>query len=152
MTIEELKSTINSWESGLEFPENKQFLEVVVPAGKLHAICKKLKDTKETAFDYLFMLTGIDSGDCFTVVYHIESTSLKHKIAIKAKTASRENTDIDTVCDIWRTAEFQEREAYDLLGINFKNHPDLRRLFLDDNWVGYPLRKDYKDDEKLIVR
>jgi NADH:ubiquinone oxidoreductase subunit C len=66
--------------------------------------------------------------------------------------ATRVNPNFDTVCGLWRTAEWHEREIFDLLGIKFNNHPDLRRLFLDDEWVGYPLRKDYKDDINIIER
>jgi NADH:ubiquinone oxidoreductase subunit C len=58
---------------------------------------------------------------------------------------------LDSVCDIWRTAEFQEREVYDLLGIRFKGHPDMRRFFLDSSW-GYPLRKDYVDDINIVTK
>ena len=68
---------------------------------------------------------------------------------VKAK-LDRVNPEIETVCDIWRTAEFHEREAYDLLGIKFLNHPDLRRLFMTDDWNGWPLRKDYEDPVNMI--
>jgi NADH-quinone oxidoreductase subunit C len=152
MTNEELKSIVNGLTQGLEFPENKQFLEVVVPAGALHSFAKQLKETKETAFDYLISLTGVDYDTNMGITYHLESTTFHHCLVMKVFTNDRENPEVDSVFDIWTTAEFQEREAFDLLGIKFTHHPDLRRIFLDDNWVGYPLRKDYKDDEKLIER
>jgi NADH:ubiquinone oxidoreductase subunit C len=72
-------------------------------------------------------------------------------VVIKAKINSRENPEIDTVCDLYRTAEFHEREIFDLYGIVFKNHPDLRRLLLTDDWVGYPMRKDYVDPVNMIA-
>jgi NADH:ubiquinone oxidoreductase subunit C len=84
------------------------------------------------------------------VVYHLRSTKLGHELVLKVKTEDRENPSFDTVCDIWRTAEFHEREIFDLLGIRFNNHPDLRRMFLDENWVGYPLRKDYSDEVNIV--
>ena len=89
-------------------------------------------------------------GKYLMVVYHLESTKQGHTIVLKVKTEDRQNPVFDTVCDIWRTAEFHEREIFDLLGIRFNNHPDLRRLFLDENWVGYPLRKDYQDEVNIV--
>ena len=83
------------------------------------------------------------------MVYHLTSTSHRHTVVVKSK-LDRVNPEIETVCDIWRTAEFHEREAYDLLGIRFLNHPDLRRLFMTDDWQGWPLRKDYEDPVNMI--
>ena len=84
------------------------------------------------------------------VVYHLESTIHGHQLVLKVRTADRENGAIDTVSDIWRTAEFHEREVYDLMGIRFTNHPDLRRLFLEEGWKGHPLRKDYADEVNIV--
>ena len=84
------------------------------------------------------------------MVYHLSSTIHRHTIVVKAKIADRNNAAIESVYNIWATAELNEREAYDLFGINFTNHPDLRRLFLTDDWVGYPLRKDYEDPINMI--
>jgi NADH-quinone oxidoreductase subunit C len=85
-----------------------------------------------------------------SMVYHLRSTKLEHCIVIKAKIADRGNPQIETVSQIWRTAELNEREAYDLFGIKFLNHPDLRRLLLTDDWEGWPLRKDYVDEVNII--
>jgi len=82
-------------------------------------------------------------------VYHFTSTTYRHTIVVKSK-LDRNNPEIETVSDIWRTAEFHEREAYDLFGVKFINHPDLRRLFMTDDWVGWPLRKDYEDAVNMI--
>lgn len=152
MTNEQLQEKISGWIPGVEFPENKQYLEVLVPADSIHQMAKQLRDTPETAFDYLICLSGVDYGDSLAVVYHIESTTHRHMIVLKVKTTDRENPNFDTVCHIWRSAEWFEREVYDLLGVKFNNHPDLRRLLLPDDWVGHPLRKDYKDDINLIER
>jgi NADH:ubiquinone oxidoreductase subunit C len=92
----------------------------------------------------------VDLADHMQVVYHLKSTELNHYVVIKAQIKTREKPEIDSVCDIWRTAEFHEREVFDLFGIVFKNHPDLRRIFLDTDWVGFPLRKDYEDPYNMI--
>jgi NADH-quinone oxidoreductase subunit C len=150
MNPENLKERILSLAPESEFEENKQFLTAIIPAGKLHAVAQKLKDDNDTSLDYLFCLTGVDMTKYLMVVYHLSSTQHKHSLVLKVKSDNRENPVIDSVCDIWRTAEFLEREVYDLLGIRFNNHPDLRRIFLDENWKGYPLRKDYKDEVNIV--
>ena len=85
------------------------------------------------------------------IVYHIESTKHRHVMVMKCDTADREDPKIDSVREIWQTAKYHEREAYDLLGVHFNNHNDLRRLFLEDGW-GFPLRKDYKDEVRIVER
>ncbi len=135
---------------GIEFDEEQQFLTVVIPRTELHRVAKELKENSETAFDYLFCLTGVDWPTHLEVVYHLESTKHGHIVVLKARTEDRENPVLDTVCDIWPTAEFHEREAYDLFGIKFNNHPDLRRLLLTEDWEGYPLRKDYVDEINIV--
>ena len=83
------------------------------------------------------------------MVYHLRSTSTKDNMVVKVK-LNRDLPEIATVSDIWRTAEFHEREVFDLFGVVFLEHPDLRRLMLTDDWVGYPLRKDYEDPINMI--
>ena len=150
MDLEKLKERLVTLVPEAEFEENKQFLTAFIPAGKLHSTARALRASEDTAFDYLFCLTGVDMIKYLMVVYHLSSTKHKHSIVLKVKTEDRVNPAFDTVCDIWRTAEFLEREVYDLLGIKFNNHPDLRRIFLDENWKGYPLRKDYKDEVNIV--
>jgi NADH:ubiquinone oxidoreductase subunit C len=133
------------------FPENKQYSEVIVPADRLHAFCESLKTTPNLLFDYLISLTAVDWKDHFIMVYHITSTKYRHTVVVKTPINSREHPVVDTLSDIWKTAEFHEREVYDLFGISFRNHPDLRRLFLDDDY-GYPLRKDFTDESRMIVK
>jgi NADH-quinone oxidoreductase subunit C len=135
-----------------EFQENKQFLTFIIPPDKMHVLALKLKGEADLAFDYLFCLSGVDMIKYFEVVYHLESTSLNHQLVLKVRTADRDNAAVDTVCDIWRTAELHEREIYDLLGVRFNNHPDLRRFFLEEGWIGHPLRKDYVDEVNIIER
>ncbi len=129
--------------------QGAQFHELVVPADKLHDAAETLKNYKEQPFDFLISLTAVDHLTKFTVVYHLEST-LSHKlIVVKADLEDRDKPGIDTVSDLWVTAEFHEREVFDLFGIHFNHHPDMRRLFLEDDY-GFPLRKDFRDDVNII--
>jgi NADH-quinone oxidoreductase subunit C len=103
-----------------------------------------LKDEPDLQFNYLMCLSGIDygAGKNLEVVYHLQSMTLTHQIALKVE-LPRESPSAPSVALIWRTADWHEREAYDLFGIRFEGHPDLRRIFLPDDWEGHPLRKDY---------
>jgi NADH:ubiquinone oxidoreductase subunit C len=149
MDNDKLKEKVLSIVPNAEVVNGKQYLEVTVIPGKIHEIAKQLKENPETNFDFLFCQSGVDYGDSLGVVYHIESVKYKHSIVLKTKIANRETPVIESVYDIWKAAEYPEREIYDLFGIKFRNHPDLRRFFLDDSW-GYPLRKDYVDDVNII--
>jgi NADH-quinone oxidoreductase subunit C len=153
MTNEALQNLISSWIPELEFTEEKsQFLNITVQPEQLIALMTQLKSNSETNFDYLFCLTGVDWGTALGVVYHLESTTHRHQLVVKVKTEDRVNPTLDTVCDIWRTAEFHEREVFDFFGIIFTNHPNLKRLFLTEEWDGFPLRKDYVDEINMIIR
>jgi NADH-quinone oxidoreductase subunit C len=147
----QLGELIKSLDKDIEIRESKQFTEVNVPASNLYQLAKQLKENKETSFDFLFCLSGVDYGQDLGVVYHLLSTIHRHTVVLKTRTSDRENPQLDSVADIWRTAEFHEREVFDLLGIKFTNHPDLRRLFLTKSW-GFPLRKDYVDDINIVTR
>ncbi|QBN20183.1 NADH-quinone oxidoreductase subunit C [Flavobacterium nackdongense] len=153
MINEALQNLIISWIPELEFTaEKSQFLNITVPPEQLHALMTQLKSNPETNFDYLFCLTGMDWGAALGVVYHLESTTHRHQLVVKVKTEDRENPILDTVCDIWRTAEFHEREVFDFFGIQFTNHPNLKRLFLTEEWDGFPLRKDYVDEINMVIK
>ena len=130
--------------------ENKQFLAFLIPPGRLRELALRLKNDEDLKFDFLFCLTGVDWGKELGVVYHLSSTTYHHELELKVKTADREYPELDTIADLWNTAEFHEREVYDLLGIRFKGHPDLRRIFLEEDWVGFPFRKDYTDDVNIV--
>jgi len=151
MDNENLKAKVLSIVPNAEVVEGKQYLEVTVIPGKIHELAKQLKENPETDFDYMFCQSGVDYGDNLAVVYHLESIKHKHFIVLKVKIANRENPQIDSVYDLWKAAEYQEREIYDLFGIKFKNHPDLRRFFLNETW-GYPLRKDFVDEVNIIEK
>jgi NADH-quinone oxidoreductase subunit C len=145
MTNEELKTFISAHTPEAAFEET-QYLNVTIPSEKLHALAKTLRNAD---YDYLVCVTGVDWKDHFSVVYHLECRNTKHVFVLKAKIIDRANPVIDTISDIWKTAEMHEREVFDLFGIKFNNHPDLRRLFLDNTW-GFPLRKDYVDDVTIV--
>jgi NADH-quinone oxidoreductase subunit C len=147
----QLGEFIKSIDQELDVKEAKQYVEVTVPSSKLYSLAKQLRDSKEAQFDFLFCLSGVDYGQDLGVVYHLRSTIYDHVIVLKTRTSDREHPQFDSVSDIWKTADFHEREAYDLLGIRFTNHPDLRRLFLDNSW-GFPLRKDYVDDINIVSK
>ena len=150
---EEQKTATPINPSLLEFTEEgSQFLNILVQPNHLHDLMSQLKNNEQTKFDYLFCLTGVDWEPELGVVYHLESTAHRHQVVVKVKTVDRENPNLDSVCDIWRTAEFHEREVFDFFGIKFNNHPNLKRLFLTENWEGFPLRKDYVDEVNMIIK
>ena len=155
MTRGELKNKIISFGIDISFPEEvkeeeMQFLTLSVNPSKLHELAKQLKEDSDTSFDYMFCQTGIDWLENMEVVYHLRSTSHGHEVVVRTQITDRENPTVDSVYDLWKTADFHEREIFDLLGIRFNNHPDLRRIFLDDDWEGYPLRKDYVDEINIV--
>jgi len=153
MKNEDLQSIINGFSDNLEFStEASEFLNVIVPKEQLHSICNQLKTNPNLKFNYAFCITGMDWGKDLGVIYHLESTEFKHQIVVKVMIDDRENPVLDSVHDIWQTAEFHELEIFDFFGIKFNNHPKLRRLFLTPDWDGYPLRKDYVDEANMIVK
>ena len=150
MDNEQLKELVTGLMPDATFEENKQFLMVTVAPDKLHELLKSLKERPDTNFDYLFCITGVDIQEKLQVVYHLESTIHLHQIVLKTATADREKPVLDSVVDLYRGAELHENEIFDLFGIVFKGHPNLRRMFMPDDWNGYPLRKDYVDDVNII--
>jgi len=147
----QLGDFIKSVNPDLEIKEGKQYLEVTVPSPELYALARKLRESPEVQFDYLFCLSGVDYGQDLGVVYHLRSTKYNHVVVLKIRTSDRVHPQFDSVADIWKTADFHEREVYDLFGVKFANHPDLRRLFLDNSW-GFPFRKDYVDDINIVSK
>lgn len=115
-----------------------------IPVEQFHDLARYLHDDPALRFDFLRSLTGMDWGEeGLGAVYHLESTATGENVVLKVLTPSREQCGLPTVSDIWKGAELNEREVFDFFGIGFINHPDMRRLYLRDDWVGYPLRKDY---------
>lgn len=151
MINDELKSSISAILPSATYDETGEFLNVIIASEELLPLMNELRSKSEFDFDYLFCLTCIDWKDHLMMVYHLLSKTHNHTLVIKAKITDRENAEIETVCNIWRTAEMLEREVFDLFGVKFINHPDLRRLFLTDDWNGYPLRKDYVDENMISL-
>ena len=149
MTNEELKSKISSLVPTALYEEG-EWLTVNVDPVQWLDLAKQLRTDETLVFDYLFCLTCVDWKTHLTMVYHLTSTKFRHTLVIKSK-LDRTNPEIETVSNIWRTAEFHEREVYEMFGVNFLNHPDLRLLILPDGWEGkYPLRKDFEDPVNMI--
>ena len=149
----ELQNKINSFGVEVTFAESEvptQFLTAEVSSENVHALILELKNNSDTSFDYMFCQTGIDFPDHIEILYHLRNTQNNSEIVIKARIEDRENPSIDSVFDLYKTADFHEREIFDLFGVKFNNHPDLRRILLDDDWEGYPLRKDYVDEVNIV--
>ena len=129
--------------------EDKTPLTVTVPVTAFHELAYRLRTDEELLFDYLVCMTGMDWGETLGVVYHLSSTRYGYQIVLKTETSDRENPELPSVSDIWATANLNEREVLDFYGIHFINHPDMRHLFLRNDWVGYPFRKDYNEDPEI---
>jgi NADH-quinone oxidoreductase subunit C len=122
-----------------------QFINVV--PDKIDEICLFLRDNEEFQFDSLSCLSGVDNNNgTLTSVYHLYSFAKNHKVILKA-TVSKDVPNVKSVVSVWLTADWHERESYDLIGINYVGHPDLRRILLPYDWEGHPLRKDYEVPE-----
>ena len=118
-------------------------LTLEIAAGQIVAVCRFLKQDKQ--FVRLSTVTGVDRYPAeprFEVVYHLHSLERNLRVRIKARLPG-DNPEIDSVTSVWRGANWFERETFDLFGVRFRNHPDLTRIMLPDDWEGYPLRKDY---------
>ena len=129
--------------------EDKTPLTVTVPVTVFHELAYRLRTDEDLLFDYLVCMTGMDWGETLGVVYHLSSTRHGYQIVLKTETSDRENPELPSVSDIWATANLNEREVLDFYGIHFINHPDMRHLFLRNDWVGYPFRKDYNEDPEI---
>lgn len=115
----------------------------------LLSLCEKLYINPATYVDMLSCITGVDNGPeggTMEVIYHLYSIPFSYSLALKV-ILPRESPEVESVVSIWKSANWLEREVYDMFGIGFKNHPDLRRILMPADWKGYPLRKDYKQEE-----
>lgn len=127
------------------FEENEVAL-AVVPDAKWHTVAETLK---KAGYDWLACVVGEDWGDALGCTYYIKSTSDYSMVSVKVTTTDRENPMLHSVYDVWEIARLEEREVYDFYGIKFINHPDMRRLYLRNDWVGFPLRKDYNENPEI---
>lgn len=149
MNNEELKLQLAGLLPSATFEEGAEWVTVAIDPAEWKGFARQIRSTTGLDLDYLFCVTGVDWKTHFTMVYHLVSTLHRHTLVVKAKLDHHDPV-ISTVSDIWRTAEFHEREVYDLFGVLFTGHPDLRRLFMTDDWKGWPLRKDYEDPVNMI--
>ena len=157
MTNEAIKEYITAHMPEATYDETGEWLNVMVESNQIKSLCIVLKG-QPMQFDFLFCLTCVDFKTHLTMVYHLTATTNRNiNIVLKAN-LDRANPIIETVADIWRTAEFLEREVFEMFGVTFLQHPDLRRLILEeeppkgwDHSKGYwPLRKDFEDPINMI--
>ena len=150
MTREDLKIKISELLNSAAFEEGGEWLTCIIDPKNWLTLAGNLRNDPALYFDYLFCLTCIDWKTHLTMVYHLSSTKYRHNIVVKA-IVDRTDPVIDSVAAIWRTAEFHEREVYEMFGVNFLNHPDLRLLILPDGWEGKnPMRTDFEDPVNMI--
>ncbi|MDB5026307.1 MAG: NADH-quinone oxidoreductase subunit [Mucilaginibacter sp.] len=157
MSLDEIKSLlIEKFDERIIVGEETTGIQpaLLIDPDRIADVCLELRDNPKTYFDFLSCLSGIDYGieaNSFGVVYHLASIPYQTQLTLKV---SRENNrDLEslpsfpTISSVYRAADWHEREAFDMIGIFFEGHPDLRRILVPDDWDGYPLRKDYKTAE-----
>ncbi len=150
MTTEELKTNITELLPAAAFEEGGEWITINIESKDWLTIANMLRNDPVLFFNYLFCVTCIDWKTHLGMVYHLSSTIHRNTLVVKSK-LEISNPEIESVSHIWRTAEFHEREAYEMFGVNFLNHPDLRLLILPDGWEGRnPMRKDFEDAINMI--
>ena len=128
-----LDSTVERWDGDA----------VWVQPSSMERVARFLKDGEGLDFQYLNAVSAVDFIDCFDVVYHLTSFRQQHKAVVKARLYGRESLSLPSVYSVWRGADLQEREVWDLMGIHFEGHPNMKRIMLWEGFDGHPLRKDY---------
>lgn len=151
MTAEAWKATLGAQLPAATFEEGSDFVTLSLEPGDWLAAAGRLRQEPDLQLDYLFCLTCIDWKTHLTMVYHLASTQDRtRQVVIKLK-LDRNQPALESVSGIWRTAEFHEREVYEMFGLQFLHHPDLRLLILPDGWEGkHPMRKDFEDPVNMI--
>lgn len=156
MTFEEIKNILVAGFGEMISADEKGLQpSITVPAENIAEICRFLFEDERFYFDYLACITAIDNGPglaTMELIYNLNSIPYGHSLMLKIifprNTDDQPLPSVSTVSHIWRTADWHEREAFDLFGIHFENHPDLRRILLPEDWEGHPLRKDYEAQQK----
>ena len=150
MTTEELKSTVTELFPTAILEEGGEWLAMNVAGEELHEVALRLRQDTTLYFDFLFCITCIDWKTHLTMVYHFTSTRFRHNLVVRVK-LNYAHPEVPTLSDIWQTANFHEREVYEMFGVNFVNHPDLRLLILPDGWEGKkPMLKSFEDPINMI--
>jgi NADH-quinone oxidoreductase subunit C len=137
----EIAKTIEEKFPGSVTETGKNYL--LIKRDLLYEIAAFLKDTPDLDFKYLNYITSVDYYDYFEVIYQLTSLEKNHTIVLKTRCYDRENPAVPSVYNLWQGADFMEREVYDLMGITFQWHPNMKRIFLWNGFKGHPLRKDY---------
>lgn len=119
---------------------------ITVAPGKVDKVCLFGRVEQDLAFDFCQSITGVDTGDTFTCVYHLFSYAHRHTLVLKTS-VSRQAPRLPSTVHVWPVADWYEREIYDLYGVVFDGHPDLRRLLLPEDWPGHPMRKDWVEPQ-----
>lgn len=152
MIISEIKDRLIQAIPDLEITELENTIPAgfLIPVSKLRQVSLLLRDTEGIYMDLLSCISAVDNGfeaGTMDVLYHLYSVTNELSMTLKVQ-LDRDEPVVDSLADIWRAADWHEREAFDLMGVRFDGHPDLRRILLPQDWVGHPLRKDYTDAEK----
>ncbi len=129
-------------EAVLESTDIGGTLNIKLQPSSVLPVCEMLQSNSNMAFDYLADIAAIDWQDRIEVVYRLTALARNEKVVLRVD-LDRDKPEVDSVTSVWKGADFQEREVYDLMGVTFTGHPDLRRILLPDDWEGHPLRKDY---------
>ena len=133
----------------LSTDENASPKAIIINAENLVEVMDFLQKDDQLYFDSLSCITGLDNGpeaNTMEMIYNLYSIPYDYHLMVKVE-LSREKPAIDSLCSLWKTADWQEREVYDMYGIHINNHPDLRRILMPADWDGFPLRKDYQEQE-----
>ena len=145
-----MKTKITELFPAAAYDESSEWLNVIIAPQDWYPLAHQLRNDSTVYFDYLFCVTCIDWKTQLTMVYHLSSTRYRHSMVVKSN-LDRNHPEIESVSAIWKTADFHEREVYEMFGVNFLHHPDLRLLILPDGWEGKnPLRKDFEDPVNMI--
>ena len=146
MTFEEIFAMLDAKTSGkASVIEGKDVISV--SPENWSEISSVLKNESKLNFDYLMCISAYDKGDSkvYGAAYNFYSTVNNHYLEVRVE--AEDGTSIPSVVELWKTADWHEREAYDMMGLKFEGHPDLKRILLSEDWEGYPLRKDYKEPD-----
>ncbi len=160
MTIQDIQKKLSEFFQGeaielIEGAKNAQGHQVgdpslLIPAAKIKDVCEKLKVIEQFSFDCLSNITAADWKDRFEVVYQLFSYKHRHSVTLRVKVGRGDEATLPSVPsldEVWGCANWLEREVYDLFGINFEGHSDMRRIMLPEDWIGHPLRKDFKEQD-----
>lgn len=147
MNAENISTYLQELDPAIVLEEGGEWTAIQVPVGMWKMVAQKLFTDQQ--MDFLFCVTCVDWKTHLSMVYHLRSTITDTTVVVKVQ-LSNDKPEIDTVSHIWKTAEFHEREAFEMFGVIFIGHPDLRKLILPDDFEGFPMRKNFEDPVNMI--